>query len=160
MRYFDDFVLGEQFELGSYTFTAERIKTFAAKFDPQPFHLDEAAAARSHFGGLCASGWQTASVWMRLITDHIRAEDDARRVRGEASGQLGLSPGFRELKWLKPVYVNDTISYGSEAVMLRKSASRPDWGLMSLHNTGSNQRGELVISFTSTVFVECRPAHK
>jgi len=94
MKFFEDIRVGESDELGRHVFTAEEIKSFAARFDPQPFHLDEDAAARSHFGRLCASGWQTACVLMRLLIDLRRREDDARRARGEAVAQLGPSPGF------------------------------------------------------------------
>ena len=83
MKFFDDLVVGERYELGSHTFTADAIKIFARRFDPQPFHLDEAAAARSHFGALCASGWHTASVWMRLMVQYQVREDAARRARGD-----------------------------------------------------------------------------
>ena len=86
MKFFEDIRVGETSEIGRHTFTAEDIKTFAARFDPQPFHLDEAAGARSHFGGLCASGWHTACVWMRLLIDYRRREDDERRARGERGG--------------------------------------------------------------------------
>mgnify|MGYP002653490231 FL=1 len=95
MKFFDDLVVGERYELGSHTFTADAIKIFARRFDPQPFHLDEAAAARSHFGALCASGWHTASVWMRLMVQYQVREDAARRARGEGVATLGPSPGFR-----------------------------------------------------------------
>ncbi len=156
MKFFEDIGVGERDELGTYTFTAEAIKSFAARFDPQSFHVDEAAAAKSHFGALCASGWQTASVWMRLMIEHQRRDDEARVRRGEAIARLGPSPGFRDLKWLKPVYVADTISYSTEVIDKRPSGSRPQWGLVTLRNTGSNQRGELVISFVSVAFVERR----
>ena len=109
MKFFEDIRVGETSEIGSHTFTAEDIKTFAERFDPQPFHLDDAAAARSHFGRLCASGWHTACVWMRLLIDRRRREDDERRARGEPVAQLGPSPGFRDLQWLKPVYAGDTV---------------------------------------------------
>ena len=156
MRFFEDIRVGERFEVGSHTFTADSIKAFASKFDPQLFHMDEEAARRSHFGALCASGWQTASVWMRLMVEHQRREDDARRARGETIAALGPSPGFRELKWLKPVYVDDTITYATEVVDLRPSNSRPEWGIMTIRNSGTNQKGEPVISFVSTSFVERR----
>jgi acyl dehydratase len=157
VKYFDDIRVGERIEVGRHTFTAEDIKSFAARFDPQPFHLDEAAAARSHFGALCASGWHTACTWMRLMIEHRRREDEEMRARGEAVAKLGISPGFRELKWLKPVYVGDTISYDSEVVEMRPLNSRPGWGLMTSRNTGTNQRGEPVLSFISTAFIERRP---
>jgi len=156
MKFFEDIAVGERTELGAYTFTTEAIKTFAARFDPQAFHMNEAAAARSPFGALCASGWQTAAIWMRLMIDHQRREDDARRARGEPSGVLGPSPGFRDLKWLKPVYVGDTIRYAMEVLETRPSNSRPDWGLITLLNTGINQKDEPVISFRSVVFVQRR----
>jgi acyl dehydratase len=156
MKYFEDIQIGETSDLGRHTFTAEDIKSFASRFDPQPFHLDEAAAARSHFGALCASGWHTVCVWMRLLIDCRRREDEERRARGEAVAQLGPSPGFRELKWLKPVYAGDTVSYGTEVVETRPSKSRPGWGLIFVRNVGVNQHGESVMSFISSAFVECR----
>jgi acyl dehydratase len=161
MRFFEDIAVGDRFELGRHTFNAEGIKSFARRYDPQPFHLDEAAAARSHFGALVASGWQTAAIWMRLMVEHERREADAMRARGEPVAELGPSPGFRELKWLKPVYVGDTISYATEVIETRASISRPAWGLMTIRNTGVNQKGEPVISFISTAFVQRRkPAPK
>jgi acyl dehydratase len=156
MKFFEDLTVGDKAELGRHTFTAEEIKRFARKFDPQPFHLDEAAAAQSSFGALCASGWHTASVWMRLMVDDNKRQAAAQRARGEAVAAMGPSPGFRELKWLKPVYVGDTITYFTEIVDLRASNSRPDWGLMTVRNTGVNQNGETVLSFTSVAFVERR----
>jgi acyl dehydratase len=157
MKYFDDILLGDAFEVGSHRFTAEEIKAFALRFDPQPFHVDEEAAARSHFGGLCASGWHSTSMWMRLMVDYRQRFDNERRERGEPVVQLGASPGFRDLKWMRPVYAGDTIRYRSEVVELRASKSRPGWGLMSLRNSGTNQNGEPVLSFVSTVFIERRP---
>ena len=156
MKFWEDIVVGERAEVGRYTFSADAIKGFARRFDPQPFHLDEAAAARSHFGALCASGWHTASMWMRLMVEHQNREDEALRARGEAIAMLGPSPGFRELKWLKPVYVGDTITYSTEVVEKRASNSRPGWGLMSIRNSGVNQKSEPVISFISVAFVERR----
>ena len=157
MKFWEDIAVGERAEIGRYTFTTDNIKGFARRFDPQPFHLDEAAAARSHFGALCASGWHTASVWMRLMVEYQRRDDDARRARGEPIATLGPSPGFRELKWLKPVYVGDTISFDSEVIETRPLNSRPGWGLMTTLNTGTNQRGEPVMSLIGTAFVERRP---
>ena len=156
MKFFEDIVVGERAELGSHTFTADDIKTFARRYDPQPFHLDEAAAARSHFGALCASGWHTAATWMRLMVEHQVREDAARRARGEAVATLGPSPGFRELKWIRPVYAGDTVKYSTEIIDKRASGSRPGWGIMSIHNTGVNQKGEPVISFISVAFVQRR----
>ena len=157
MRYFDDINVGDRMELGAHTFTAEDIKTFAAQYDPQAFHMDEAAAAKSHFGALCASGWHTIAVWMRLRVLYGRREDTERAARGEVIARLGPSPGFRELKWLKPVYAGDTITFASEIAEKRPLRSRPGWGLVFARNTGTNQKGEPVMSFIGSGFVERRP---
>jgi len=157
VKYFEDIVVGERMPVGSHTFKADEIKAFAARFDPQPFHLDEGAAERSHFGALCASGWHTAVAWMRLMVDFRRRISEAARARGEPVAAMGPALGFRELKWLKPVYVDDTIDYTSEIIEARVSESRPGVGLVSIRSTGINQNGEPVISFISTTFVERRP---
>ena len=154
--HWEDFSPGQVTACGSRLITRAEIVAFAAEYDPQPMHLDEAAAARSHFGRLCASGWHTACVWMRLMIDYRRREDEGLRARGEAVAQLGPSPGFRDLEWLKPVYVGDTVSYGTEVVEMRPLASRAGWGMIFVRNTGVNQRGEAVISFISSAFVERR----
>lgn len=156
MKFFEDIHVGERFMLGQHSFSAEEIKSFARRFIPQPFHIDEEAAARTHFGQLCASGWHTAALWMRHMIEYHRGEDEKRRLRGEPVAEFGVSPGFRELKWLQPVYVGDIITYVTEVIELRASKSRPEWGLMTMHNTGDNQRGERVLSFISTVFVQRR----
>jgi acyl dehydratase len=158
MKYVDDIKVGERAELGSHTFTADEIKAFARRFDPQAFHLDEAAAARSQFGALCASGWHTASMWMRFLVAYRMRDDEARRARGEPIATLGPALGFRNLKWLKPVYVGDTISFATEVIDTRLSQSREGWGLMTTRNTGVNQHGDMVLSFESTAFVQRRPA--
>ena len=158
MKFFEEIQVGDTMVLGRHTFTADEIKGFARRFDPQLFHLDESSAERSHFGALCASGWHTAVVWMRLMVDHRRAMTEAARARGEPVAGIGPALGFRDLEWLKPVYVGDTIEYKSEVTALRPSKSRPRSGLMSIRSTGANQNGEPVISFVSTTFVERRPA--
>lgn len=157
MKYFEDIQLGERIAIGRHTFKADEIKAFAARFDPQPFHVDESAAERSHFGALVASGWHTAAVWMRLMVEQRKRLAETARARGEPVAALGPALGFRELKWLKPVYVDDTIDYASEVVEMRISQSRPGVGLLSIRSTGVNQHGEPVISFVSTTFVERRP---
>jgi acyl dehydratase len=156
MKYFEDVAIGEQASFGRHTFTADEIKSFAVRFDPQPFHVDEAAAARSHFGALVASGWHTVAVWMRLAMLCRRAEDEARRARGEPIAELGPSPGFRDLRWLKPVYAGDTIAFATEVVETRASNSRPRWGLVFSRNTATNQAGALVMSFIGSALVERR----
>ena len=157
MKYFEDIQVGEIFAIGRHTFTADEIKAFAARFDPQPFHMDEAAAQESHFGALCASGWHTAVTWMRLMVAYRRRTAEEAHARGEPVARVGPALGFRELKWLKPVYVGDTVDYQSEVVAARPSESRPGFGLMSVRASGVNQNGEPVLSFISTAFVERRP---
>jgi acyl dehydratase len=125
VRYFDDIKVGDRATLGSHTFTAENIKSFAAQYDPQAFHMDEEAAAKSHFGALCASGWHTVAAWMRLRVLYQQREDAERAARGEVVAKLGPSPGFRELRWLRPVYVGDTITYASEVAEKRGALSSP-----------------------------------
>lgn len=156
MRFFEEIRVGDRIELGSHLFTAQDIKTFARQYDPQPFHLDENAGARSHFGGLCASGWHTASVWMRKMIDYRKRETEALQRRGETAPAIGPSPGFKDMRWHKPVLAGDTIHYTSEVVTLRASGSRPEWGLVQFRNTGVNQHGAPIMSFVSTVFIERR----
>lgn len=152
--YFEEIEIGERIEVGSHLFTAEEIKRYARRFDPQPFHVDEAAAASSLFGALCASGWQTAMIWARLMAEHRRRLAEERSGEGMALPRLGPSPALRQLQWLKPVYVGDVISYVSEVEEKREPAEGESWGLVALRNTGVNQAGELVISFRSEVLVE------
>ena len=156
MYFFEDIRLGERTEIGRHTFTAEGIKAFAARYDPQPFHLDEDAAARSHFGALCASGWHTAAVCMRMLVERKERVVAELTARGEPIAIWGPSPGFRELKWLKPVYVGDTITYANEAIEKRDTKSRPEWGLLFSLNTGTNQHGERVYSFIGSAFIQRR----
>jgi acyl dehydratase len=158
VKYFEDIRVGEVYALGRHTFNANEIKAFAARFDPQLFHMDEQAAEASHFGALCASGWHTASTWMRLMVDFRRRAIEQARARGEPVAAIGPALGFRDLQWLKPVYVGDTIEYQSEVIETRASNSRPGFGLMTIRASGVNQKGDTVISFVSTTFVERRGA--
>ncbi|MGJ4958584.1 MaoC family dehydratase [Bradyrhizobium sp. HKCCYLRH2015] len=156
MRFFEDLQVGQRRELGSYTFTADEIKRFAVQFDPQRFHLDEEEGRRSLFGGLAASGWHVGSVCMKLIVADNQRLLEIARSRGEPVVLGGPSPGFRELRWHKPVLAGDTISFSSEIDSLRESASRPEWGILQARNTGINQRGELVFSVLASAFVPRR----
>ena len=157
MKFFEDLKVGDILPIGRHTFNAEEIKAFAQRFDPQLFHMDEAEAEKSHFGALCASGWHTAVVWMRLNVDRRRAEAEAMKARGEPVAGIGPAVGFRDLKWLKPVYAGDTIDYKSEVIEARTSNSRPGSGLLSILTTGVNQDGVLVMSFVSTTFADRLP---
>jgi acyl dehydratase len=158
MRFFEDLKIGDRSELGAFTFTAEDIKRFAEKFDPQRFHLDEEEGRKSHFGGLAASGWHVASVCMKLLVAEFKRQREAVQARGEELAVWGPSPGFRELRWIKPVLAGDTISFVNEVTSLRTSSSRPGWGLVQARNTGTNQHGEEVFSFLAMAFVSRRSA--
>jgi acyl dehydratase len=146
--YWDDFRPGQTFELGSREVTKDEIIRFATAFDPQPFHIDEAAATRYPYGGLIASGWHTASMVMRLFVDGLLAQ---------RAPSLG-SPGVDELRWLKPVRPGDTISLKLTVVETRASQSKPDRGLVFFRHELSNQAGETVMTMRGKGFFPRRPA--
>jgi acyl dehydratase len=156
MHFFEDLEIGRRRELGSFTFTAENIKKFAAQFDPQRFHLDEEEGRKSLFGGLAASGWHVGSVCMKLLVANGQRQIQEAVARGEKVAVWGPSPGFRDLRWLKPVLAGDTIAYASEVASKRTSEKRPEWGIVEARNTGTNQRGELAFSLLATAFVPRR----
>src|SRR5882724_9875428 len=158
MRFFEDLEIGARNEVGSFTFTAEQIKKFAAQFDPQAFHLDEEAGRKSLFGGLAASGWHVGSVCMKLMVANGQRMTKEAAARGEEIAIWGPSPGFRELRWIKPVLAGDTISFASVVESKRTSEKRPEWGILQARNTGTNQRGEPVFSLLATAFVPRRNA--
>ena len=154
MNAYDRIAIGDTHVFGSHTFTADAIRRFAAKYDPQAFHIDEAAAKAATFGGLCASGWHTASAMMRLLVDYFDAQEARAKAAGEPFLVSGPSPGFDDLKWPHPVYAGDTVTYTARVVAKRPSRSRPGWGLMSMTTTGVNQGGKTVFMVTTHVFVE------
>lgn len=127
-RYFEDYPVGEVIEFGRYPVTAEEIVRFASQYDPQPFHLDEAAGRASHFGGLVASGWMTGSVLMRMLVDHYVS-------RRSSMG----SPGLDEIRWLAPVRPGDVLSVRSTVLDARASQSKPDRGVVWSQHEVLNQ---------------------
>jgi acyl dehydratase len=149
---FERIAVGEARTLGAHTFTADEIKRFAAAWDPQRFHVDEDEARASTFGALAASGWHTASAMMRLLVDWFDHEDEAARARGEKPLTRGPSPGFDNLKWSRPVYAGDTVTYVATVTAKRHSKSRPGWGIISTDIAGMNQRGEAVFAVTTQAF--------
>ena len=156
MRFFEDVEIGQRREIGAYTFTADSIKNFAAKFDPQRFHLDEEEGRNSLFGGLAASGWHVGSACMSLlVADGQRLAGEAA-ARGEEVAVWGPSPGFRDLRWIRPVLAGDTVAYANVVIDKRASGSRPGWGILTARTTGTNQRGEEVYAITATAFVPMR----
>lgn len=146
MRYLEDLTVGEAHQLGSITVTEHEIVEFARAFDPQPFHVDRAAAARSHFGGLVASGWHTASIAMRLFVDGMVGQ----------IASLG-SPGVDELRWLAPVRPGDTLSLRTEIVTVTPSGSRPDRGSVRVRYELRNQRDEVVCTMIGIGIILRRP---
>ena len=156
MRFFEDLEIGQRRELGSFTFTAEAIKKFAAQFDPQRFHLSEEEGRTSLFGGRAASGWHIGSACMKLLVADGQRQAEAAAARGETIAVWGPSPGFRDLRWIRPVLAGDTISFATEVQSKRTSEKRPEWGIVQARNTGTNQRGELAFSVLATAFVPRR----
>jgi acyl dehydratase len=147
MIYFEDLVIGEESHFGSYHVTREEVIEFATKYDPQPFHLSDEAAARTHFGRIAASGWHTTAMTMAVI---------ARAVVAEEQAGLG-SPGIDELRWLKPVYPGDTISVRGTILDKTPSRSKPDIGSFRTQTIVTNQDGVDVMRFTSIVLIRRRP---
>ena len=147
MRYFEDFAPGDVIELGSRTITKDSIVAFAREFDPQPFHTDEAAAARSIYGGLLASGWHTGSLAMRILYDGLLKD----------TVSLG-SPGIDELRWLKPVRPGDTLSLRMTILEAVPSRTRPDRGLVRSLMEMRNQHREVVLTIRGLSLLGRRPA--
>ncbi len=146
-QYLEDLAVGQVFSSGPRKVDKEQIIAFATEFDPQPYHLDEAAARKSVFGGLAASGWHTAALTMRLLVD------------GEfnpAGGILGV--GFDDLSWPRAVRPGDELHARSEVLEVRPSKSRPDRGMIKLRTTTYNQYDEVVQTFTGNLLVPRRPA--
>ncbi|HZK89261.1 MAG TPA: MaoC family dehydratase [Stellaceae bacterium] len=144
MQYFEDFAVGQKFPSAARRVEAAEVTAFAAEYDPQPFHLDDAAAKESVFGGLAASGWHTAAMTMSLLVP------SGFRPAGGIVGFGG------ELSWLKPVRPGDELRVESEILELRTSRSRPDQGLVKVRVTTLNQHGEAVQTFTPTLLVNRR----
>ena len=146
-RYWDDYEIGQKFDLGSTSFTADEIVDFARQYDPQSFHVDAGAARQSMFGGLIASGWHVTAKLMRLFVDNYV---DQRTALG--------SPGVDEVRWLKPVRPGDTLNAWVECADKVPSKSRPEMGIVHEHWRATNQKGELVMTLKGTNMVRRRPA--
>lgn len=145
-RYLEDIQMGDRFESTEYEVSAEAMKNFAREFDPQLFHLDEAAAEKTIFGGLTASGWHTAAIGMRLfVTCGLDPVD----------GAVGL--GVDEMRWPTAVRPGDRLRATIEILATRPSKSRPGFGIVELRNTTRNQRAEVVLTFTANALIRRRP---
>ncbi len=146
MRFFEDMEVGTIARFGSYAVTRDEVLDFARKYDPQPFHLDDEAAAQTFFGRLSASGWHTSAMTMAMVVKEH-----------ERFGHQGLgSPGIDELRFVKPVYPGDTLRCEREVLEKRRSQSRPDMGMFKARMRVFNQSDELVLSFVATEFVRVR----
>ena len=153
---FEDQIIGSVTELGAHTFTAPDIKSFAAKYDPQPFHMDEEAAKNSMFGGLCASGWHTAAEFIGHMIRERQKEETGFEAAGQTLAMWGPSPGFKNLKWPKPVYADDTVRFRVTITGKVDLKSRPERGLLVFLNEGFNQKDELVYQVTGQILVPRR----
>ena len=147
MIYFEDLEVGAETDFGSYDVTREEVLEFARKYDPQPFHLSDEEAAKTHFGRLSASGWHTCAMTMAVVARYV--------VKDEQAG-LG-SPGVDELRWLKPVYPGDTLHVRGKTVDKTPSRSKPEIGSVRTETTVTNQHDVPVMRFTSIVLMRRRP---
>ena len=147
MIYFEDLEVGSETCFGSYEVTREEVLEFARRFDPQPFHLSEEEAARTHFGRLSASGWHTCAMTMAVIARHLVAEQYAG---------LG-SPGVDELRWLKPVYPGDTLHVRGTILDKSPSRSKPEMGSFRTETIVTNQDDAPVMRYTSIILIRRRP---
>ncbi len=148
MRYFEDLEVGETARFGAYHVTREEVLAFARKYDPQPFHLSDDAAAATHFGRLAASGWHSCAMAMAMMVEHGKTAPQA--VQGAA--------GVDELRWLKPVHPGDTLRCETELLAKKPSERRPDRGSLLSRLSMFNQDDVLVMTFIARVLIARRPA--
>jgi acyl dehydratase len=147
MIYFEDCEVGAETLFGHYDVTREEVLEFARKYDPQPFHLSDEAAAMTHFGRLAASGWHTCAMTMAVIARHV-----------VDAGQAGLgSPGIDELRWLRPVYPGDRLTVRGKVIESIPSRSKPTIGVIRSENTVTNQDDVPVMRFISIVMMLRKP---
>jgi len=150
------FRIGQRIELGRHTFSAEEIIAYAREFDPQDFHTDEALAADSLFGGLCASGWHTCAMWMRYNYAELERVIGTLWQGDGPQPEFGPSPGFKDLRWLKPIHAGDSITFTRTAVSYRALASKPGWLMLLLKAEAFNERQEPVMEMENSVLVAVR----
>lgn len=146
MRYFEDIEIGKTQKFGNYQVVREEVIDFASKYDPQPFHLDDEAAAKTHFGRLSASGWHTCAMTMAMLVENLKNNKEAG---------LG-SPGIDQLRWLKPVFPGDTLRVETTVIEKRQSQSRPEMGIYKAELTIFNQNDEPVMSMVSNGLIRVR----
>lgn len=146
MLYFEDLEIGSTQSYGRYEVTMEEVLEFAGKYDPQAFHLDQEAAAQTHFGRISASGWHTCAMTMRMMVDNMKEHK-----------QAGLgSPGVDQLRWKKPVYPGDTLRVETTLIEKRRSKSRPEMGIFKSRGQTINQDGDVVLEMVSNGLIRVR----
>ena len=146
MQFYEDLAIGQKQAFGRYEVTREEVIEFASKYDPQPFHLDDDAAAATHFGRLSASGWHTCAMTMAMLVENLKA-----------NRQAGLgSPGLDQLRWKKPVFPGDTLRCESVVIEKRRSGSRPEMGIFKSSLTVFNQNDEPVLEMVSNGLISTR----
>ena len=146
MLYFEDIEVGSKQEYGNYEVTLDEVTQFAEMYDPQPFHLDNDEAAKTHFGKISASGWHTCAMTMRMMVDNMKVHK-----------QAGLgSPGVDQLRWKKPVYPGDTLRVETEVLEKRRSKSRREMGIFKSRGITLNQNGEVVLEMISNGLIQVR----
>ena len=148
MRFLKDIPIGEEVDLGNYTFSEEEIIRFGEKYDRQDYHIDPELAKGSVFGGIIASGWHTTAIYMKLQVAYFQSEEKRYTEAGRASSKFSASPGLEDIKWLGPVHAGDTISYSSKVTAKRPLKSRAGWGLMTLLTEARNQNGNLILTMS------------
>ena len=146
MKYYEDIEVGDSDSYGRYEVTADEVRRFAEAYDPQPFHLDQDAAAATHFGRISASGWHSCAMTMRMMVDNMKE-----------NAQAGLgSPGVDQLRWRKPVYPGDVLRVETEILEKRRSKSRPEMGIFKSRSTTFNQHDEPVLEMISNGLIRVR----
>lgn len=146
MLYYEDLAIGATQSFGHYEVTRDEVLDFARKYDPQPFHLDDEAAAKTHFGRLSASGWHTCAMSMAMMVENMKA-----------NRQAGLgSPGVDNLRWMKPVYPGDVLRMETEVLEKRRSRSRPEMGIFKSRGRTLNQNDEIVLEMVSNGMIQVR----
>lgn len=143
--YFEDFAEGDEFVFGAYEMNTSEMISFAEAYDPEPFHIDEAAAVAAGWGELIASGPLLGAIWRRLSKDAFPASETV------------ISPGWDEIKWTNPVFAGDVLTSHSRILSMRRLDSRPGEGLIRFANEMRRQNGDTVMTLVSNWFIKCRP---
>lgn len=153
MSFWDSIEEGVTHELGAHHFSAREILDFASKYDPQRFHLDPDLAKKTTFGGHCASGWHTTAAYMKLNVAWRKKVLKAWLADGNPMPNFGPSPGIKNIRWTRPVYAGDTITYHHRITQKRESKSKPGWGIIGFGVEATNQDGISVMTFDGAAFI-------